>query len=132
MGARLLGPSGIQRSGFAGQRLLSHWLSCASVRVVTGWCDEKTVKNSPRAVGLFLPFLHSCACRWALARRRPRACFRTIGCILCRCCGLHALRELDSSADRDRISVLVLRGSIWGIGRNYVSHGDGDVVVTLF
>ena len=26
---------------FSDQRSLSHWLSCAAVRVVTGWCDEK-------------------------------------------------------------------------------------------
>src|SRR6266849_604577 len=26
---------------FVGQGSLSHWLSCASVIVVTGWCDEK-------------------------------------------------------------------------------------------
>src|SRR5216684_4420625 len=39
---RLPGPSGRRRSGFAGQRLLSHWVSCASVRVVTEYCDEKS------------------------------------------------------------------------------------------
>jgi hypothetical protein len=27
---------------FADQRSLSHWLSCVSVLVVTGWCDEKS------------------------------------------------------------------------------------------
>jgi len=42
---RLLGPSRRRRSGFAGQRLLSHRLSCASVIVVTGWCDEKSERG---------------------------------------------------------------------------------------
>jgi hypothetical protein len=42
-GLRLLGPSGRRRSGFAGQVSLSHWASCASVRVVTDDCDEKSV-----------------------------------------------------------------------------------------
>jgi hypothetical protein len=40
---RLLGPSGRRRSGFAGQVSLLHWASCASVRVVTDGCDEKTM-----------------------------------------------------------------------------------------
>src|SRR5712692_2349486 len=40
-GPRLVGPSGRRRSGFAGQVSLSHWASCASVRVVTVQCDEK-------------------------------------------------------------------------------------------
>jgi hypothetical protein len=39
----LLDLSGRGRSGFAGQVSLSHWASCASVRVVTDECDEKSV-----------------------------------------------------------------------------------------
>jgi len=49
-GSRLLEPSGRRRSGFAGQLSLSHWLSCASVRVVTGCCDEKLRSGLPTIV----------------------------------------------------------------------------------
>ena len=51
-GPRVLEPSGRRRPGFAGQGSLSHWASCASVRVVTDECDEKSVviENSPHAV----------------------------------------------------------------------------------